>query len=78
MMMEHVVKGDIEKAKKVSDNYDSLFKVLFITSNPSPVKAALSMKGFNTSYLRLPLVQVDEKEKQEIKRICNQFKLLGA
>ncbi len=34
-----------------------LFKILFVTTNPIPVKAALRLQGWNVGSVRLPLVE---------------------
>ncbi|RAP38790.1 4-hydroxy-tetrahydrodipicolinate synthase [Candidatus Marinamargulisbacteria bacterium SCGC AAA071-K20] len=76
-MMAHASDGNIEAAQLISKKYDPLFDVLFITSNPSPVKAALALKGYKTETVRLPLVKVSEEEHKKVKTICDQFNLLN-
>lgn len=39
-----------------------LYAALFVTANPAPVKAALTMLGHRVGGLRLPMVQCDEAE----------------
>ena len=41
-----------------------LFDVLFITANPTPVKAALNMLGHRVGGLRLPLVEAGPRDEQ--------------
>lgn len=48
-----------------------LFKVLFITANPIPVKAALAIKGFDVGGLRLPLIDASEQEIEKIKSVMS-------
>jgi 4-hydroxy-tetrahydrodipicolinate synthase len=43
-----------------------LFKVIFITSNPVPVKTAMNLKGYGLGPVRLPLVEMTERELQEM------------
>ena len=45
-------------ALKLHAKLYSLFKDLFIESNPAPVKAALAMQGLIAEELRLPLVPI--------------------
>lgn len=45
-----------------------LFKALFITSNPVPVKYAMSLLGFDTERVRLPLVGLGDSEKAAVQR----------
>ena len=39
-----------------------MFKAMFCTASPIPVKAALNMLGHDVGGLRLPLVEADEAE----------------
>ncbi|TMD05588.1 MAG: 4-hydroxy-tetrahydrodipicolinate synthase, partial [Chloroflexi bacterium] len=43
-----------------------LFKGLFVTANPIPVKAALGMVGFDAGSVRLPLVPLDDDRREEL------------
>jgi 4-hydroxy-tetrahydrodipicolinate synthase len=46
-----------------------LFKAMFLTTNPVPVKRALEFMGFETGPLRLPLVDLTDEETQTIKEV---------
>jgi 4-hydroxy-tetrahydrodipicolinate synthase len=43
-----------------------LFKAMFITSNPVPVKGALNMLGHGVGGVRLPLVDLSETQQSEV------------
>ena len=58
--------GDVKKATELHLKLLALFKVLFITANPTPVKAALAMVGRPVGGTRLPLIDASEKEKEMI------------
>jgi len=53
-------KGDVATALKIHDKLMPLHTNLFIESNPSPVKYALSLLGKMDETLRLPMVPVSE------------------
>jgi 4-hydroxy-tetrahydrodipicolinate synthase len=53
-------RGDVATALKVHDKLMPLHTNLFIESNPSPVKYALSLLGKMDETLRLPMVPVSE------------------
>ncbi|NLV91937.1 MAG: 4-hydroxy-tetrahydrodipicolinate synthase [Firmicutes bacterium] len=53
-----------------------LFKNLFITSNPVPVKTALSMLGLPAGPVRLPLVSATEEEVAIIKQTLQNLNLV--
>ena len=63
--------GNNELATKIQLKLFSLFKILFATTNPIPVKAALNLQGWQVGSLRSPLcaLQLDllEKLKTELK-----------
>jgi len=61
-MVDAVVSGDVEKALQLDAKLSLLFKALFVTSNPTPVKAALRQLGFRVGIPRLPLVDVTPVE----------------
>ena len=52
----------------------ALYKTLFITSNPIPVKAALNLLGHEVGGLRLPLVEATDGERDLIRA---ELKTLG-
>lgn len=72
-MIRSYFKGDYQKAKKIHLKLFPLFKVLFITTNPIPVKYALSLSGFDVGNCRLPLVEASEKEKEEIRKVLKSY-----
>ena len=53
-----------------------LFDVLFITSNPIPLKAALEMVGRPAGGPRLPLVPATEAEKTKVRAVLEQLGLV--
>ena len=46
-----------------------LFKALFLTTNPVPVKTALRLSGRNVGGFRLPLCPPTDAERDEIERV---------
>jgi 4-hydroxy-tetrahydrodipicolinate synthase len=54
--------GDAEGAAAIHAELQGLFKALFVTANPIPVKRALHLAGFDVGGLRLPLVEATPEE----------------
>jgi 4-hydroxy-tetrahydrodipicolinate synthase len=54
--------GAHEEARAVDESLHELYRVLFITASPIPVKTALNLLGQRVGGLRLPLVSATEKE----------------
>ena len=63
-----MLKGNWEKAKEKQFELYDLFKVLFIETNPGPVKYAAELMGIMNKRMRLPLTPplVDNQEKIKI------------
>ncbi len=53
-----------------------LFKALFITSNPVPLKKALGMMGLPSGPVRLPLTVASEEEVAKIKQVMQSLNLV--
>lgn len=68
--------GNVTMAAKIHGSLFPIFKVLFITSNPVPVKAALNMLGWQVGGPRLPLVETNQSEKDAIKQVLAEAKLI--
>ena len=60
-MVRAFAKNDSRKAAALHARYYSLFKDLFIETNPTPVKAALAMMKIIEEEYRLPLVPMNPK-----------------
>ncbi len=55
--------GDAAGAEAVNAELSALYKALFVTTNPIPVKAALNLLGHDVGGLRLPLVPASDDER---------------
>ncbi len=67
-MIELASTGDVPAARKIHEDLMPLFKGLFITSNPIPVKAALEIAGRPAGPLRLPLVAATGEERARVEQ----------
>ena len=68
--------GNFEDAKEINQRYKNLFELLFIESNPIPVKWMLKKMSKIDSGIRLPLTQLQEKNHASIEDEMLKFKLL--
>ena len=71
-----VKNGDYEKAKTLNDLNLNLYRLLFVESNPIPVKWVLYKMNLIKNAIRLPLVELDETFHQEILSEMIKLKLL--
>lgn len=72
-MMGLLLEGDVEKAAAEHRRLLPLFKVLFLVSNPIPVKHALNQVGFNVGDPRLPLVSLEPRSAAQIEEVLQQY-----
>jgi 4-hydroxy-tetrahydrodipicolinate synthase len=72
-MINKFLAGQNAEAAAVHLNLMPLMKVLFIVSNPVPVKYALNQIGFNVGQPRLPLVEPDAKSAAQIKDVLKNY-----
>jgi 4-hydroxy-tetrahydrodipicolinate synthase len=75
-MVDSYLAGDVNKACELHLKLFPLFKVLFITTNPVPVKKALELIGIKAGPPRLPLVRATEQETAAIAEELRKLALL--
>ncbi|MDR2431484.1 MAG: 4-hydroxy-tetrahydrodipicolinate synthase [Candidatus Margulisbacteria bacterium] len=75
-MIEACLAGDAAGAEQLNKELDEIFQVIFITTNPAPIKAALNMLGFQCGLPRLPLVDLNAGEKEKLRTVLQRCKLL--
>src|SRR2546429_74122 len=63
---------------ELHESLADLFRTMFITSSPTPVKAALNMLGLPAGGLRLPMVEASEEEKAAIRGALERHGFLSA
>jgi len=64
-----------KKDASLQKKYLPLFQNLFIETNPSPVKYALSKQGWMSPEVRLPLVELSATSKQLLDTTLSEFEL---
>ena len=62
----NVFRGDLDEALKQNEKLENMYDLLFIESNPVPVKWILYKMKMIENSLRLPLVSLDEKYRDNI------------
>ena len=60
--------GDLRKAAALQCRYLDLINLLFCEVNPIPAKAAISAMGYGEEFIRLPLVPMQEENRQRMLR----------
>jgi 4-hydroxy-tetrahydrodipicolinate synthase len=62
---------------EIHEQLSDLFKALFVTTNPIPLKAALRLAGHDAGGLRLPLVEASEEETATVREALERHGLLA-
>lgn len=75
-MINAYTSGNTKLATQIHLELFPIFKGMFITSNPVPVKAALNMRGMEVGGPRLPLVEATPAEKENIRNTLVNLKLI--
>jgi 4-hydroxy-tetrahydrodipicolinate synthase len=75
-MIQAFFAGRVADALKIHRRLWPLFKVLFITTNPVPVKAAMRLSGFDCGGVRLPLVDATPREEEQIRAVLASLDLV--
>ncbi|MBI4395129.1 MAG: 4-hydroxy-tetrahydrodipicolinate synthase [Candidatus Omnitrophica bacterium] len=75
-MVAAYLEGASERAKTLHYELFELSKVLFIETNPIPVKTALGLMGMITPELRLPLCEMKSENRKELARVLKECRLL--
>jgi len=74
-MLEAYQGGRTGEAASLHQRLLPLFKVLFITANPIPVKAALRLSGFDPGPLRSPLTEASPTVEKAIRQVLEELDL---
>ena len=61
--------GDFARSRELQFTLLPLIRAMFMETNPSPIKYAMSLRGLCSPELRLPLSEPRESTKNEIKRL---------
>lgn len=70
-MIRSFTTGDVSRAASLHRRLLPVMKALFAWPSPSPVKAALNMKGVNVGGVRLPLVPLNNEQKNALQEILD-------
>jgi 4-hydroxy-tetrahydrodipicolinate synthase len=70
------LKGKPDVAAKLHRKWYPFFKAIFVESNPVPTKAILAWQGRMTAEVRLPLVQMTEKNTADLRVVAADYGLI--
>ncbi len=64
--------GDVAGAEAKDKGLRPVYEAMGVTTNPTPVKAALEMAGCCPATMRLPMVEATQEQKAEIRNLIEQ------
>lgn len=67
-MISAYKEGNVTEAAKIHRELLPVFNAMFSAPSPSPLKAALNMQGIEVGDVRLPLVPLNEEQKEQLKK----------
>ena len=73
---KHIRDDNIAEAKKLNEVNNNIYRLLFVESNPIPVKWMLTKMGMIENSIRLPLIELDKTYHDEILSELNKLKLI--
>ena len=76
MICRNVLNSELNEANNLNDINKNLYKLLFVESNPIPVKWMLFKMGLIKNIIRLPLIQLDETFHDEVVSELNKLQLI--
>ncbi len=75
-LIQSYARGQHEQALAYHLRLLPLFKVLFIETNPVPIKAALAMQGWQVGQVRSPLAPLQANSLQTLRQVLQEMGLL--
>lgn len=75
-MIAAFVENDLVKAQSIQSELLPFFRMMFITTNPIPVKTAVNILGLNGGPLRLPLIPPTTSEFEQVKNLMQKMNII--
>ncbi|MFP4332452.1 MAG: 4-hydroxy-tetrahydrodipicolinate synthase [Campylobacterales bacterium] len=76
-LVHSVFDGELEEAKRISNALFEINRVLFVESNPIPIKAAMYLSGLiETLEYRLPLTPPSSENMKKIEDVLKKYKVV--
>ena len=74
-MITLTLKGERESASKIDKTLLDINKILFIVSNPIPVKYAVKQLGYKVGEPRLPLIKLDDVSASKVDKVVSNLSI---
>ena len=74
-MITLILKGERESASSIDKTLLDINKILFIVSNPIPVKYAVKQLGYKVGEPRLPLIKLDDVSASKVDKVVSNLSI---
>ena len=75
-MVRFYLDGKVKEARDLQLKMKPLIDALFCETNPIPVKTAMNLMGMKVGHLRLPLIEMEEKNLNLLKQRMREYDLI--
>jgi 4-hydroxy-tetrahydrodipicolinate synthase len=75
-MIDAYIQGNTKKSLELHHKLENLNKILFIETNPIPIKTAMNLMGFEVGGFRLPLCEMNEGNRIKLRAVLEQYQLI--
>ncbi|NMC33194.1 MAG: 4-hydroxy-tetrahydrodipicolinate synthase [Veillonellaceae bacterium] len=69
--------GDVKKAQTIHLELMPFFKVIFVTTNPIPIKTAINLMGLNGGSFRPPMVPPTPAETEQLRNVMRKLNIIA-
>jgi len=75
-MIEAFAAGKVQEARAINAQLMPLYKALFMTTNPIPVKEAVNLLGIEVGGLRPPMIRANDQVRAALKQVMTDLGIL--
>jgi 4-hydroxy-tetrahydrodipicolinate synthase len=69
--------GDVKKAQTIHLELMPFFKVIFVTTNPIPIKTAINLMGLTGGAFRPPMVPPTPAETEQLRNVMRNLNIIA-
>lgn len=75
-LVQSFLDGNLAESRRLHYYLMDIFKILFIETNPLPVKTAMAMMGLLREEWRMPLCEMTRENKAKLREVIKRYKLI--
>ncbi len=75
-MIQYFKEGKVEESLRIHLQLYPLFRAIFLSTNPIPIKSALNLKGWQVGGPRPPLCPLEKEKEEKLRQVLSDLSLL--